>query len=156
MTASITFDKSLIAPCGINCGTCMAYQRVKNKCFGCRVDFDSKRKTCIQCKIKNCDLLAKESSEFCYECEIFPCHRMKHIDKRYRTRYRASLIQNLVMIKEIGMASFLELEEKKWTCPNCGSISSVHRKNCLICNFELSKVSLSNTDSFSSTGTTET
>ena len=27
--------KELIAPCGINCGTCIAYQREKNRCCGC-------------------------------------------------------------------------------------------------------------------------
>jgi len=115
----------------------MAFLRVKNKCYGCWVDFDSKRKTCNECKIKNCELLAKTSSKFCYECKIFPCEKIKHIDKRYRTKYRASLIQNLVTIKETGITTFLELEVKKWTCPNCGSTLSVHRDHCLVCSFEL-------------------
>jgi hypothetical protein len=133
MTTSVSFDKTLIAPCGINCGTCMAYLRIKNKCFGCRVDFDSKRKTCNECRIKNCDKLAETSTKFCYECEIFPCERIKHIDKRYRTKYRTSLIQNLITIKDTGIDNFLELEVKKWTCPNCGSTLSVHRDKCLFC-----------------------
>ena len=136
MTASVFFDRSMIAPCGINCGTCMAYLRIKNKCYGCWVDFDSKRKTCNGCKIKNCELIVKTSSKFCYECEIFPCERIKHIDKRYRTKYRVSLIQNLVTIKEAGIATFLELEVKKWTCPNCGSTLSVHRDSCLLCSYD--------------------
>jgi hypothetical protein len=133
MTTSVFFDRSMIAPCGINCGTCMAYLRVKNKCYGCWADFDSKRKTCNECKIKKCELLTKTASKFCFECEIFPCERMKHIDKRYRTKYRASLIQNLITIKEIGITAFLELEVKKWTCPNCGSTLSVHRDSCMAC-----------------------
>jgi len=134
MTTQISFNKSLIAPCGINCGTCMAYLRVKKKCPGCRVDVDSKRKTCNECKIKNCDLLAETSTKTCYECRIFPCERIKHIDKRYRLKYRASLIQNLVTIKDFGIEKFLELEVKKWKCPNCGSTLSVHRDKCLFCN----------------------
>ena len=133
MTTSVAFDRSMIAPCGINCGTCMAYLRVKNKCYGCRVDFDSKRKTCIQCRIKNCEMLAKTPSKFCFECEIFPCRRIKHIDKRYSIKYGTSLIRNLVMVKEIGIDTYLELEVEKRTCPKCGSTLSVHRKNCLIC-----------------------
>jgi hypothetical protein len=123
----------MIAPCGINCGTCMAYLREKNKCLGCRIDFDSKRKTCLQCKIKNCDMLDKTNSKFCYECDIFPCERIKHSDKRYRTKYKANLIQNLVSIKENGIDSFLKQEVKKWTCPNCGSTLSVHSNKCLSC-----------------------
>jgi hypothetical protein len=137
MTNSVIFDKSMIAPCGINCGTCMAYLRVKNKCFGCRVDFDSKRKSCMQCRIKNCDLLVRTPSGFCNECNVFPCNMIKHIDKRYRLKYRASLIQNLVNIKETGITSFLEMEAKKWTCPKCGSTLSVHRNSCLVCSYEL-------------------
>jgi len=135
MTTSVSFDRSMIAPCGINCGTCMAYQRVKNKCYGCWVDFDSKRKTCNECKIKNCEYLVKTSSKFCYECEIFPCEKIKHIDKRYRTKYKTGLIQNLLTIKETGIENFLELEVKKWTCPNCGSTLSVHRDSCLVCSW---------------------
>jgi hypothetical protein len=136
MTISVTFDRSMIAPCGINCGTCIAYLRVKNKCYSCRVDFDSKRKTCNECRIKNCELLAKTSSGFCYDCELFPCERIKHIDKRYRTKYRAGLIQNLVSIRDTGICSFLEDEVKKWTCPKCGSTLSVHRNNCLVCSYD--------------------
>jgi hypothetical protein len=133
MTVSVTFNRSMIAPCGINCGTCKAYLRAKNKCYGCRVDFDSKRKTCNECKIKNCELLVKTSSKFCYECEIFPCDRIKHIDKRYRTKYRTSLIGNLVSIKETGIETFLDNEVNKWTCPNCGSTLSVHLFSCPNC-----------------------
>jgi hypothetical protein len=139
MATAVTFDSSMIAPCGINCGTCMAYLRVKNKCYGCRVDFDSKHKTCIECRIKNCELLAKISSGFCYDCEIFPCERIVHIDKRYRIKYRSGLIQNLVSIRDTGIKSFLENEAKKWTCPNCGSTLSVHRNNCLVCSNNDSK-----------------
>jgi ribosomal protein S27AE len=141
MTTSVTFDRSLIAPCGINCGTCMAYLRPRNKCFGCRVDFDSKRKTCNECKIKNCDLLTRTSLEFCYECGIFPCEKMKHIDKRYKSKYRASLIQNLVSIRDIGITSFLKNEGKKWTCPKCGSTLSVHYDKCLKCSY-ISKINV--------------
>jgi rubrerythrin len=61
---------------------------------------------------------------------IAPCDRIKHIDKRYRTKYRASLTENLVAIKDNGIAPFLQSEVKKWTCPKCGSTLSVHRYNC--------------------------
>ncbi len=32
----------LIAPCGMNCGTCLGYLREKNKCVGCRLKSDIK------------------------------------------------------------------------------------------------------------------
>jgi predicted RNA-binding Zn-ribbon protein involved in translation (DUF1610 family) len=61
---------------------------------------------------------------------------MKQLDKRYRTRYNTSLIRNLETITETGMTSYLENEVRKWSCPNCGAVLSVHRKSCLKCNFE--------------------
>jgi ssDNA-binding Zn-finger/Zn-ribbon topoisomerase 1 len=57
-------------------------------------------------------------------------------DKRYSTKYGMSMFENLAFIKENGLENFLKLEEKKWTCPNCGSGLSVHRDNCLICDYK--------------------
>jgi ribosomal protein S27AE len=137
MKTSVTFGKSMIAPCGMNCGTCIAFLRDKNKCYGCRIDSADKLKTRQLCVIKNCNYLAATSSKFCYDCDKFPCPRIKQIDKRYRTKYRTSFIQNLLMIKENGITNFLEFESERRTCPNCGSVLSVHRNNCLICKFEI-------------------
>jgi hypothetical protein len=130
---AIAFDKSLIAPCGMNCGTCIGYLREKNKCFGCRIPLTSKLKTRQLCKIKNCSFLEETNSKFCYDCELFPCQRIKNLDKRYRKKYNTSFIENLRMIKEKGMDNFLVFEIKRRTCPNCGSILSVHRNNCINC-----------------------
>ena len=33
--------------------------------------------------------------QYCYECAEFPCRSLKHLDKRYRTNYRMSMIENL-------------------------------------------------------------
>ena len=134
MSTSVTFDRSMIAPCGMNCGTCIAYLRAKNKCCGCLPASINKPKTRLLCKIKNCENLEKTTSNFCFECETFPCVRLKQLDKRYRTRYNTSFIQNLLTIKESGISDYLVNETNRWTCPNCGSTRSVHRDNCLICN----------------------
>jgi hypothetical protein len=133
----VTFDNNMIAPCGMNCGTCLAYLRVKDKCYGCRVDFDSKKKSCLQCSIINCELLSKTASKFCYDCEKFPCLRLKQLDKRYRTKYRTGFIENLLIIKEKGIEYFLSFESQRRTCPNCGSTLCVHRNNCLTCKYEI-------------------
>lgn len=137
MTTSITFDRSLIAPCGMNCGTCIGYLRDKNKCCGCRPDSGFKVNHCASYRIKNCEYLAKTDSKFCYDCEKFPCQRLKQLDKRYRTKYKTSFIQNLGTIKEFGITFFLKNEAIRWTCPDCGSILSCHRDHCLTCNMDL-------------------
>ena len=137
MNTSVTFERTLIAPCGMNCGTCIAYLREKNRCCGCWPDDKAKPKSCALCIVKNCEYLDQTKSKFCYECEKFPCKRIKQLDKRYSTKYRVSFIRNLLSIKEIGISEFLLNEAQRWTCPGCGSVVSVHRDHCLNCNKEL-------------------
>lgn len=123
----------LIAPCGMNCRLCMAYQREKKKCRGCNNDDSTKPVYCISCILKNCATIQNNNSGLCYECEKFPCRRLKQLDKRYRSKYHMSMIENLEYIKQHGMEAFLKNEESRWTCIECGSIVSVHRNACLIC-----------------------
>ena len=132
-----SFDKYLIAPCGMNCGTCMAYLREKNKCPGCRIISDDKAISVKTCSVTKCICLANTKSKFCYECVKYPCKRIKQLDKRYRTKYGTSFIENLLMIKENGIDSFLDFESKRRTCTNCGSTLCVHRNFCLTCKIEL-------------------
>jgi ribosomal protein S27AE len=123
----------MIAPCGMNCGTCIAYMRPKNKCPGCWADDKTKHKACVQCIIKNCNNLKETQSKFCFDCTKYPCKRLKQLDKRYQTRYRTSFLDNLMMIKHNGIDSFLDFETKRRRCPSCGSTLSVHRDHCLVC-----------------------
>ncbi len=133
MSTSVTFDRSMIAPCGMNCGTCYAYLRTKNKCCGCLSASVNNYKTVHLCIIKNCEHLEKTTSKFCFDCDTFPCKRLKQLDKRYRTKYRTSFIENLGTIKEFGITYFLTNEAIRWTCPDCGSTLSCHRNYCLNC-----------------------
>ena len=133
MNTKSYIDSSLIAPCGMNCGICLAFLREKNKCSGCWFDNEQKPKHCIMCVIKNCDLLAKTSSKFCYECEKYPCTRLKQLDKRYRTRYHMSMLENLTNIRDSGLTNFLKSESKRWTCSSCGGTVCVHRGYCMEC-----------------------
>ena len=133
MQNSVKFNKALIAPCGMNCGTCLAYLREKNRCPGCRKSSADKAVSVQRCIIVKCICLEQTKSKFCYDCGKFPCKRMKQLDKRYRTKYRTSFIENLLMIKENGIADFLDFESRRRTCPNCGSTLCVHRSFCLDC-----------------------
>ncbi len=135
-STAIVFEKAMIAPCGMNCGSCLGYMRFKNHCPGCRICADSKPEYCKQCIIINCDLLKKTESKFCYECTKYPCQRLKNLNKRYITRYNTSFIDNLTMIKENGIEEFLVFETGRRTCPRCGSIICVHRSFCFECGFK--------------------
>lgn len=127
--------ESLIAPCGMNCSLCLGYQREKNHCSGCRNEINIKYKTkgSLHCVIKNCSILKNNKSGFCYECHKFPCARLRQLDKRYRTKYSMSMLQNLEDIREKGLKEFVKKENIKWQCAKCRGLICVHRGYCLKC-----------------------
>jgi hypothetical protein len=128
-------EAKLIAPCGMNCGICLAY-------FGYRMDGKKRKDPCIGCRsakkncafiIKRCKYLPQKEVEFCYECDDFPCENLKKLDRRYRTRFSMSMIENLEFIKTQGMDEFLEHQEKQYECPECGGVINVHTSKCYGC-----------------------
>ena len=127
---------SLIAPCGMNCGVCMAFLREKNKCPGCRGTDAGKPVTRIRCKIKKCKNFRNHGAKFCFECAKFPCDNLNHLDKRYRTTYGMSMIENLEHIKHFGIRAFLKNEEVRWTCSRCNGTICVHKGYCIECGKE--------------------
>lgn len=127
---------TLIAPCGMNCRLCRAYIRDKKTCPGCRGDDSLKSKACLMCKIKNCDKIASGRVKYCFSCDSFPCGRLNHLDKRYRTKYGMSMIDNLKFIKKSGIRRFVRNEKEKWSCPKCGELICVHKPNCHSCNHQ--------------------
>ena len=133
MEININLKSSLIAPCGMNCGLCVGYHRVRNKCVGCQSTSLNKPNHCINCSIKNCELLSSGKSKFCFTCHKYPCKRIKNLDRRYRAKYGMSMIENLNSIKEIGIRKFTLQEKQKWACSKCGNIICVHREICLEC-----------------------
>jgi hypothetical protein len=124
---------SLIAPCGMNCGICAAYLRPKNKCLGCREPDINIPITRFRCKIKNCEAFHDDDAKFCFECENFPCDNLKHLDKRYRTKYNMSMIENLENIKNFGIRKFVKDESLRWACSECGGTICVHKGYCYSC-----------------------
>ncbi len=133
--------EELIAPCGMNCGICSGYLAskydVKNKgikmpyCIGCR----PRDKKCAFLK-KRCDLLLQGKVQYCYECDDFPCLRLQHIDERYRSNFKMSMIENLEFIKDKGVTIFLEQEVDKWKCPKCGAEICCHNGICFNCGLD--------------------
>jgi hypothetical protein len=130
MNAKPRFPQKLIAPCGMNCGICLAYLREKNHCPGCRVESSEKAKSCQQCIIMNCD---KRSGAYCFSCDGYPCARLRQLDKRYRTKYNMSMLENLNNIKEHGIRAFVRNETARWSCSECDGVICVHRARCSSC-----------------------
>jgi hypothetical protein len=123
----------LIAPCGINCAVCFAHLREQDPCPGCRRSDAGKPITRIRCAMKKCERRDRGGRKFCFECRQFPCEVLLHLDKRYRTKYHMSPIENLQMIRDLGARKFLESEQMKWTCTSCGETICVHKAMCVGC-----------------------
>jgi len=130
--------EDLIAPCGMNCGLCVAYQSqildLKKKgfhrqyCQGCI----ARGKNCLHMG-DSCELLRDGRVRFCFECTDFPCRRLKVLDKRYRTKYHMSMIENLKSIQENGIDAFMVEQDKRWKCEKCGGEICCHYGLCLTC-----------------------
>jgi len=129
----MTEESKLIAPCGMNCGVCIAYLRDKRKCPGCHGEDTNKPPTRTRCIIKNCETIKSSQSGFCFDCVQYPCKRLQQLDKRYRTKYSMSMIENLEHIRDIGLNAFIETEKHRWLCRKCGGVICVHRGYCLNC-----------------------
>ncbi len=107
-------SSSLIAPCGMNCGICRAHLREKNPCHSCYETQPNSPKTRAFCPMRLCQ---ERKGRFCFDCAQFPCDRLKRLDKRYRTKYGMSEVENLVFIRDQGMDEFIRNERKRWESP---------------------------------------
>jgi len=135
-------DESLVAPCGMNCAVCISYLAMKHDlnrrglhrkyCPGCR----PRGQHCVFMRAA-CEKIGTGQIRYCFECAQFPCKRLKRLDKRYRSRYHLSMIDNLNLIRENGISAFLHRETVKWTCPDCGDVICCHVGLCLHCQLGL-------------------
>ena len=134
-------DENMIAPCGMNCSLCIAYQAGEKDLEKRGVN----RKTCPGCVPRGehcthmghkCEKVGKGTLRFCFECEDYPCKMLKALDKRYRTKYHMSMIENLDSIRENGMEAFLESQAVQWRCPACGGTMCCHYGLCLDCSLD--------------------
>lgn len=134
-------DEELIAPCGMNCAICVNYLAWKNDlkrkgfhrsyCVGCQ----PRGQNCVFMQ-GSCDRLSMGLVTACHACADFPCVRLKSLDRRYRTKYRMSMIENSKQIKEQGMARFLAQQTERWRCSRCGGVICCHVGLCLVCDLE--------------------
>ncbi|MBP1762861.1 MAG: hypothetical protein H6Q64_2403 [Firmicutes bacterium] len=123
----------MIAPCGLNCATCLSQFKSTITCGGCNNNNHHKPEYCSRCIIKNCEKRIINKYKYCFQCDTFPCRRLKQLDKRYSTKYHMSLLVNLNDIKMNGIRNYIKREKGKWICSKCGYLLCVHREYCLNC-----------------------
>jgi hypothetical protein len=126
-----TLKLRLVAPCGIDCGLCIAFQRRKHPCPGCSRLDGKTHATKTACKLRKCE--TRRGRLCSSRCPSYPCTRLKRLDQRYRTRYGASMLENLTAIEERGVRAFVVSERERWPCAACGSLRCVHQGSCATC-----------------------
>lgn len=125
----------------MDCSVCSGYLALENDvrskgvrmtyCAGCR----PRNKKCAFIN-KRCDLVMDGKVEFCFQCEDFPCKNLLGLDQRYRTNFRMSFVENLGIIRDLGIEEFLSMEEEKWRCPDCEGRICCHNGICFECGIE--------------------
>ncbi len=110
------FTADMIAPCGLDCSICSRAQIKENPCPGCNGPAENKPEFCARlCGIILCRKRTDNEYRFCDECPDFPCEDVMEKENRYTSKYplRESPLENLRMIREMGMEKFLEQERQK-------------------------------------------
>ena len=124
-------DRSLFAPCGMNCLVCYRHCGHKKPCAGCLAGDGGKPEHCRRCAIKDC--VRNRGLSHCYQCPEHPCARIMRLEKSYRTRYHVSLTDNSAAVKTRGLEAFLAQQRERYTCPACGGVVSLHDRACSGC-----------------------
>ncbi len=79
--------------------------------------------------------------DHCGECYEFPCRKYvaklpgSHPDDA-RFEYRREAVDNLGRVQEVGAAMWLEEQDARWRCPDCGGRVVFWRYVCAECGRE--------------------
>ena len=101
--------RDFIPPCGIFCGACPIFLREKKPCPGAAIHCRER-----QCKGIYVCCIETRGHRFCYECEIFPCSRLKKFAASWQ-QYGQDLIANQERLRELGEAGWLEFKNSPET-----------------------------------------
>ena len=146
----VNIKKELLAPCGLYCGVCSIYiahrdNNLKFKkallpiykafaksiddisCTGCLSD-GVVFPVCRSCPIKRCS--QDKGILGCHQCEDFPC---KFIQNFPIAVGKKVILRAIPTWRELGTEKWVELEEKRYHCPDCGNPLFRGAKRCNQC-----------------------
>ena len=61
---------------------------------------------------KTCEKFNEGKFKYCFLCNSYPCSRLRYLDKRYKTKYSMSMIDNLNSIKILQLSNSLEMKRQ--------------------------------------------
>ncbi len=149
MIRLVEIKNELLAPCGLYCGVCAIYMahndnnlKFKEKlvnvykpmtktiddihCEGCLSD--DKFGWCQTCPIRSCS--QEKGYEGCFQCSDFPC---KMIDRFPIEVGKKVILRAIPQWKELGTEKWVEMEEKRYLCRECGNKLFRGAKRCNKC-----------------------
>ncbi|MBN1412158.1 MAG: DUF3795 domain-containing protein [Spirochaetales bacterium] len=131
----------ILGYCGLYCGGCGIYQaaRVGNPvkaedgslmlCEGCN---GSKiTEWCTNCAIKSCN--RTKGIRYCLECDENPCDILKNFMDDEQYPYHKEVQDNMKRLREIGLEKWINEQQEKYTCPECGHTFNWFDKKCPAC-----------------------
>jgi hypothetical protein len=155
-------DTHLVAVCGLYCGACSIYRATRDeneqkledfargltartgktfsiddvRCDGClgkgQLDL-----WCRNCRIRVCEKL-QSGRVRCSDCDEFPCTRLTDF-RDDGMKHHIEITENLECIQKMGIETWAEHEEKRWSCPKCKAVLSWYDSSCPGCNTPRSK-----------------
>ncbi|MFX1315291.1 MAG: DUF3795 domain-containing protein [Promethearchaeota archaeon] len=146
----VEVKKELLAPCGLYCGVCSIYiahrdNNLKFKqvllpvykafaksvedisCTGCLSE-GIVFPICKSCQIKKCT--NEKGIDGCHQCDDFPC---KFINNFPVPIAKKVILRSIPSWRELGTEKWVEEEEKRYLCPNCGNPLFRGAKRCNKC-----------------------
>lgn len=146
----VEVKEELLAPCGLYCGVCSIYiaHRDNNEkfkhvllpvyrafaksiddiaCTGC-LSSGVVFSVCRACSIKKCN--EEKGTKGCYQCNDFPC---KFINNFPVPVAKEVMMRTIPFWRENGTEKFVEEEEKRYICPECGNSLFRGVKKCNKC-----------------------
>ncbi len=146
----VNVKKELLAPCGLYCGVCSIYiahrdNNLKFKkalfpiykafakniedisCTGCLSE-GIVFPVCRSCPIKRC--CQDKGILGCYQCDDFPC---KFIENFPIAVGKKVILRAIPTWRELGTEKWVDQEEKRYHCPECGNNLFRGAKRCNRC-----------------------
>jgi hypothetical protein len=72
----------------------------------------------------------------CAQCCDFPCQRIIDFDNDGMCHH-AEVLGNVQRQREIGLAAWIEEQDRRWRCPRCSSVVDWYASQCPNCGIAL-------------------
>ena len=86
---------------------------------------------CRDCSLRVC-AAGKLDDARCTNCDELPCHRIADLIN-VGFLHRGEYLPNLAKMREMGVQKWIEYEEERWRCPQCGLPMSWYDAKCVKC-----------------------